>query len=63
MFWDKLSQNEDDLLYILDEHTPIKDCADLGHLLSDLGGINLLYDAWFVALVLNFGCKRKFVFR
>ncbi|XP_042379622.1 protein XRI1-like isoform X1 [Zingiber officinale] len=38
LFWDKINQNEDDLLYILDEHTPIKDCADLGHLLSDLGG-------------------------
>ncbi|XP_042471544.1 protein XRI1-like isoform X3 [Zingiber officinale] len=34
LFWDKLSQSEDDLWY-----TPIKDCADFGHSsLSDLRG-------------------------
>ncbi|XP_074558078.1 protein XRI1-like isoform X2 [Curcuma longa] len=39
LFWDKLSQSEDDLLYMLNEHTPIKDCADFGHSsLSDLVG-------------------------
>nr|XP_009412740.1 PREDICTED: protein XRI1 isoform X4 [Musa acuminata subsp. malaccensis] len=37
LFWDEVCQNEDDLLYMLDEHTPIKDCADLGHQVSDVG--------------------------
>lgn len=38
LFWDKLSQSEDDLLYMLNEHTPIKECADFEHSsLSDLG--------------------------
>uniref|UniRef100_A0A1D1XE81 Protein XRI1 n=1 Tax=Anthurium amnicola TaxID=1678845 RepID=A0A1D1XE81_9ARAE len=35
--WDEVNHNEDDLLYMLDEHTPVKDCADFGYLISDIG--------------------------
>ncbi|RWW74554.1 hypothetical protein BHE74_00017502 [Ensete ventricosum] len=45
LFWDEVCQNEDDLLYMLDEHTPVKDCADLGHQVSDVGGTIFLCDA------------------
>ncbi|WOL03710.1 hypothetical protein Cni_G12430 [Canna indica] len=31
LFWDGVSQNEDDLSYMLDEHTPIKACTDFWH--------------------------------
>lgn len=32
--WEDLEQKEDGLLYTLGEKTPIKDCADLGYLIS-----------------------------
>lgn len=51
LFWDEVCQNEDDLLYMLDEHTPIKDCADLGHQVSDVGGTIFLCDAWLCKLL------------
>ncbi|THU57100.1 hypothetical protein C4D60_Mb11t24210 [Musa balbisiana] len=36
LFWDEVSQNEDHLFCNLDEYTPIKNCADLGHQITDV---------------------------
>ncbi|RZR71475.1 hypothetical protein BHM03_00005376 [Ensete ventricosum] len=36
LFWDEVSQNEDHLFYNLDEHTPLKTCADLSHQITDV---------------------------
>ncbi|KAG1330881.1 protein XRI1 [Cocos nucifera] len=35
--WDEVNTNEDSLLYMLEEQTPIKDCADFGYQVSDIG--------------------------
>ncbi|MQM06130.1 hypothetical protein Taro_038950 [Colocasia esculenta] len=35
--WDEVNNNDDDLLYMLGEHTPVKDCADFDYLISDNG--------------------------
>ncbi|XP_038985878.1 protein XRI1-like [Phoenix dactylifera] len=35
--WDEVNTNEDDLLYMLEEQTPIKDCAEFGYQVSDVG--------------------------
>ncbi|XP_010926758.1 protein XRI1 isoform X2 [Elaeis guineensis] len=35
--WDEVNTNEDGLFYMLEEQTPIKDCADFGHQVSDIG--------------------------
>uniref|UniRef100_A0A1D1Z4Y8 Protein XRI1 n=1 Tax=Anthurium amnicola TaxID=1678845 RepID=A0A1D1Z4Y8_9ARAE len=36
--WDVVDQKEDDLLYMLGEQTPIKDCATFGYLIPENGG-------------------------
>nr|XP_010927673.1 protein XRI1 isoform X2 [Elaeis guineensis] len=37
--WDEVNPNEDDFLYMLEQQTPIKDCADFGYQVSDIGDI------------------------
>ncbi|XP_038981292.1 protein XRI1-like [Phoenix dactylifera] len=34
--WEEVNTNEDDLSYMLEEQTPIKDCADFGYQVSDI---------------------------
>ncbi|ONK56231.1 uncharacterized protein A4U43_C10F5470 [Asparagus officinalis] len=34
--WDNVNVNEDNLIYLLDEQTPIKDCADLSYQVYDV---------------------------
>lgn len=41
--WDDVNTNEDGLLYMLEEQTPIKDCTDFGYQVSDIGGILFYY--------------------
>ncbi|MQL73891.1 hypothetical protein Taro_006239, partial [Colocasia esculenta] len=35
--WDEVNNNDDDLQYMLGEHTPVKDCVDFDYLISDNG--------------------------
>ncbi|KAG1363442.1 putative protein XRI1 [Cocos nucifera] len=37
--WDEVNPNEDDFLHMLEQQTPIKDCADFGYQISDIGDI------------------------
>lgn len=36
--WDNVNVNEDSFMYMLDEQTPIKDCAGLGYQVYDVVG-------------------------